>query len=443
MAKRNFAILLIFTFLSGFSLCWGIIRARAAKGTEVDYKVVYIGARCLLRHCDPYNRDQLLQTYFQEGGEQLPPPPPGSQTYYLVAEQLYPPSAELFFVPFALFKWATSYFLWAGVTFVLLSVCAFLIWCVASRYAPDPPFYLTAIILANSGIVIATANPAGVAVSLCIIGAWCLVEDRLITVGMICLAISLAIKPHDTVFIWVALLLGGGALRKRALLSLSVLAAIVVATSVWFLQVSPHWLHELQAHIVGYSTGGTRNDPAGATAQGMTNLQPLFAMIRNESRFYNLGSYFVWAVLFAVWVLVTFRSSRTKKGIWIGIAGMACLTLLPVYHRYYDAKILILTLPACAALWEEGGMAGWAAVTLTSLGILVTSDLPFAAMEILAPPFPPTGSTLSKLSFIALGRPPGFVICCLAVFYIWAYARFSGSGLPNEVRTRQAETTQE
>ncbi|MBS1804667.1 MAG: DUF2029 domain-containing protein [Acidobacteria bacterium] len=438
MVKRNLTILAIFTFICSFSLCWGLLRARAAKGTEVDYKVVYIGARCLLRHCDPYNRDQLLQTYFHEGGEQLPPAPPGYETYYLVAEQLYPPSAELFFAPFALFNWSMSYSLWVGVTFLLLTACAFLIWTVASRYAPDPPFYLTAIILANSGIILATANPAGIAVSLCIIGAWCLIENRMTAIGVLCLAISLAIKPHDTLFIWAALFLAGSALRKKALQSLALLAVIVVVASIWFFQISPHWMHELQTNIVGYSTGGTRNDPAGATAQGMVNLQPLFALIRNEPRIYNFAALAIWGVLFLAWILVTLHTRRTRKGIWLGIAAMACLTLLPVYHRYYDAKILILTLPACAALWEEGGISGWTALTLTSFGVLVTSDLPFAAMEILAPPYPPTGSALSKLAFLMLGRPPGLVICCLAAFYVWAYARFSGSKALDEQSASQA-----
>lgn len=438
MVKRNLTILTIFSLVCSFSLCWGLLRARAAKGTEVDYKAVYIGARCLLQHCDPYNRDQLLQTYFDEGGVQLPPPSSGHENYYLVAEQLYPPSAEVFFAPFALFNWPVSYSLWVGVTFVLLTTCAFLIWTVASGYSPDPPFYLTAIILANSGIILAGANPAGVAVSLCIIGTWCLVENRLTVVGVFFLAGSMAIKPHDTLFIWGALLLAGGALRKKAIQSFAILAVVVVISSVWFFQVSPNWMLELQRNIVGYSTGGTRNDPAGVTAQGMVNLQPLFALIHNEPRFYNFAAYAIWGVLFAVWVVVTLRARRAKKGIWLGIAAMACLTLLPVYHRHYDAKVLILTLPACAALWEEGGLTAWVALSLTSFGIFVTSDLPSAAMETIAPPYPPTGNALSKLFFLLLGRPPGLVICCLAAFYVWAYARHASSTAPDELTSLEA-----
>ena len=424
MNKQRIAILLIFTFASSFSLTWGLIRARLAKGTEVDYKVVYIGARCLLRHCDPYNRDQLMKVYFDEGGERLPPPPPGYRQHYLVAEQLYPPTAELFFVPFALFSWPTAYFLWVGTTFVLLSCSAFLIWSVAAGYAPDPPFYLTCIILANSGILLASGNPAGIAVSLCVIGVWCIVQSRFVWLGVFCLACSLAIKPHDTALVWLALMVVGGSFRRRALQSFAIMAAFAVASFVWFQQISPGWMHELQSNVFGYSTGGSRNDPAGATAPGMVNLQPMLTLVRNDPRFYNLAALAILAPIFLAWIYVTLRSRRTREEIWLGLAGIACLTLLPLYHRSYDAKILILTLPACAILTAKRGPVAWVALALTSLGVLVTSDLPVAALDIVAPPFP-SGAVGSNLLFLILGRPAGLVILCLSAFYVWAYARFS------------------
>jgi hypothetical protein len=436
MNKQRIAILLIFTFASSFALAWGLIRARAAKGTEVDYKVVYIGARCLIRHCDPYNQDQLMQVYFKEGGERLAPPPPGYKQHFLVAEQLYPPTAELFFAPFALFSWPTAYFLWVGSTFVLLSCSAFLVWTVAAGYTPDPPFYLTCFILANSGILLAGGNPAGAAVSLCIIGVWCIVESRLLWLGVFCLAISLAIKPHDTTLIWLALVLLGGSLRKRALQSFSILAVFAVASFVWFLQISPDWMRELQSNILSYSTGGSRNDPAGADAPGMVNLQPLLALVRNDPRFYNIAALAIWAPLFVVWAFVSLRSRRMREEIWLGLAGIASLTLLPIYHRSHDAKILILTLPACAILCAEGGPVAWVALALTSLGVLVTSDLPIAALGIIAPPFP-SGDAGTNLLFLILGRPAGLVIFCLAAFYVWAYVRSSRIAAFGRAETRQ------
>ena len=54
--------------------------------------------------------------------------------------------------------------------------------------------------------------------------------------------------------------------------------------------------------------------------------------------------------------------------------------MLPVYHRPYDAKLLLLAVPACAALWAQGGVRRWLGLVTTSAAILVTSDFPSALL---------------------------------------------------------------
>ncbi len=49
---------------------------------------------------------------------------------------------------------------------------------------------------------------------------------RCVWVGILCLAVSLAIKPHDGGLVWLYFILAGGAFRKRALQSLVVTLAL-------------------------------------------------------------------------------------------------------------------------------------------------------------------------------------------------------------------------
>jgi hypothetical protein len=112
---------------------------------------------------------------------------------------------------------------------------------------------------------------------------------------------------------------------------------------------------------------------------------------------------------------------------------IAVLSLLPLYHRPYDAKILLLTLPACAALWAEGGTVAWLAMAFTGAGILITSDIPVAALSMVdAQSFSKPG-VLNEIKLLLLTRPAPLILLAMGVFYLWAYVRLykmDKSGIP-------------
>ncbi|MGA8089542.1 MAG: glycosyltransferase family 87 protein [Terracidiphilus sp.] len=422
--KRHFSILLMLTFVSGIALFGGLVQAHSARGIILDYRIVYIGARCLIRHCDLYSEADVMSVYVAEGGVRVPSAQDGRSLHYVAAQQIYPPTAELFFAPFALLPWRSAYALWASLTCGLMTLAAFLMWDAARPYACDLPFYLACIVLINSGILFSGANPAGIAVSLCVISVWCIFHERYLTIGMLCMAASLAIKPHDSGLVWLYLFLVGGAIRKRAIQSLMVVAILGIAAVAWISQVSPHWIQEMRANLVRYSTNGSTNDPAGSTAGMMVNLQAVIAVFRGDARFYNFAAYAICAPLFLVWVFVTVRNRRTQKGTWLGLAAIAALSLLPLYHRPHDAKILLLTLPACAALWAEGGSIAWMALAFTGAGILVTSDLPLALLRMHQSALPAATGIKGELLLVLTTRPAALVLLATSIFYLWAYVRY-------------------
>lgn len=430
MSKR-IGILVMFAFCGALALVWGQVAAQSARGVILDYRVMDLGARCLLQHGDPYNEADMLRVYQSEnqtGGVSGP-----GKSRFLATTQVYPPTAELVFAPFALLPWSEAYRVWIAVTFGFLLLATFLMWDIAQNYASDPPFFLACIVLANSGILFSGGNPAGIAVSLCVISFWCFYRERFEWAGVACLAISLAIKPHDAGLVWLFLLMLGGAFRKQALRVLAVTAVIGAAALAWIFQVAPNWVEELRANLTALSGAGSYNDPATATPGLIVNLQTVTAAFRNDPRFYNAVTYLVCAPLLVWWLYVTLRGRHSSRRLWLGTAAISALSLLPVYHRPYDAKILLLSLPACAALWAEGGMVAWLAFAFTGAGILITSDIPVAALSMIGAHSYSQPGIWNKIKLLSFTRPAPLILLGMAVFYLWAYAGllpFKGAGLP-------------
>ncbi len=90
--------------------------------------------------------------------------------------------------------------------------------------------------------------------------------------------------------------------------------------------------------------------------------------------------------------------------------------MLPVYHRDYDARPLLLAVPACALFWCEG-RGKWIALILSAIAITATAKLPFAFLALaLAKTAPYFLAQLAPLSLLALG-----------LFYLWVYRTTSSS----------------
>ena len=337
----------------------GLLMLTARKDSGLDFRIAYSTARCLFEHRDPYNQADLLQVYIGNGGEL---PQGGTEILRSEALYIYLPTIFAVTVPLSFFPMSVAYVLWTAAAAVGFLIAATMIWNVGKEHAPLLTGALLCCYLINSGSLISTGNAASIALSLGIISAGCLLRDRWILVGILCMALSLAIKPHDSAFLWLALVLSGGAVRKRALQSLAVMICATFPFVVWVWRVSPQWMQEIRAHMATLSAHGAVSDPGPATVLNrgtlsLTNLQSLFSLAWDNPRFYNLTSYAICFLMVVVLIAVTARWRPSENARWVAIAFASALTLLPVYHRQYDSKLLILTIPACALLWSRKGLA--------------------------------------------------------------------------------------
>ncbi|MGA9586418.1 MAG: glycosyltransferase 87 family protein [Terracidiphilus sp.] len=434
MTKARAAILLLLSMSSALSVFWGFALERAAQGIIVDFKVVFYGARCLLEKHDPYDEHQLMSVYLAEGGKLPLSQAELNRVRQVVALQVYLPTAFIYVAPFALLPWAAAHLLWSCLTVAGFTVASFLVWTLAQDLAPGATFYLLCFVLANCGILYSGGNPAGLAISLCVIGVWCFLEDKYAYIGICCFAVSLALKLHDTAFVWFYFLLAGGLLRKRALQTLSTTVAMAIPAILWISYVSPHWIQELFGNISATAVRGGITDPGpsgmSARSGGMIiDLQTAISVFRDDPRLYNLVAYLVFGSLLLVWTVVTLRTRSTRSDHYFALAAIAALSMLPVYHRPNDAKLLVLTLPACATLLKEGGAIGRIALLLNSTAIILTSDLPLAMLVRLTTNLHSVNSGSPKIVTVLLSCPIPLMLLVLGTFYLWVYARRSFSGL--------------
>jgi hypothetical protein len=403
---------------------------RTSPDGMANFKAVYYGARCLLQHHDPYNESEFLRVYTAEGGR-FPSDSAWSTNFrrsVLICVNL--PTSLFLIAPFALLAWGPAHLLWMSLIAGSLIFSALLIWRLARKDADGVSLFLTCLLLANGELLLAGGNLAGISISLCVVAVWCFLEERFWVAGVLCLAISLALKPHDTGLVWLFLLLAGGAYRKRALQTLVVTVALSVPAAFWVTQSSPHWMMELHNNLAATSATGDISDPGPTSMSAgsfpmIIDLQTVISVFRDDPRIYNPVTYLLCVALMGLWAFTTLRSSISPKRDWLALAAIAPLTILVTYHRSYDARLLLLTVPACAILWAEGGRTRWLALGMNTLAILLTADIPLAFFFHLTSNYHWDPASLSgKMLTVLLLRPAPLILLAIALFYLWVYMRF-------------------
>ena len=243
--------LLLLLLSGGISIVWGSFIEHNSPGRMADFKAIYYGARCLIHHSDPYKEAEFLSVYQAEGGE-FPLDPTLSRLFRrAVPVCINLPTALLLAAPFSILGWGAAHLMWMILTVASLMLAAYLIWTLSARWSPGVSIFLICIVLANSEILFAGGNLAGIAVGLCVMAAWCFLKDRFVPAGVLCLAVSLALKPHDAGLVWLFFLLAGGVYRKRALQTLVVVAVLSLPSILWVSHIAPHWAQELQSNLAG------------------------------------------------------------------------------------------------------------------------------------------------------------------------------------------------
>ena len=407
------------------STIWGTLLVHRSPIAMSDLYPVYYHARILMEHEDPYiERPAPYQRLQSEGFLDTK----NIAVYGMpVIPCVYPPSSLVVVSPLALLRWGPAHLIWMGLISLCLTISALLVWLVASKHAPLVAAGLISFVLLNSETLLFEGNSAGIAIGLCIIGAWCFACGKQTVVGSVCLAISLALKPHDSALVWLCFVLSGGIYTRRALQTLIPTVLLIAVSVAWVSRVSPHWPQELKSNIQSISTHGAVNDPGPDSGTNLivnsaVNAQTIFALFWDRPAFYNLASYLLCGVLLLAWVIATLRRPVTNSRIWVSLACLSAVSMLPVYHRHHDAKLLLLAVPACAMIFAKRRIAGILSIFFTLLAFTFNADIPRAILTNLEANLTFSNATLAgKVATLLLARPAPLAILAMAIFYLWAY----------------------
>jgi hypothetical protein len=282
-------------------------------------------------------------------------------------------------------------------------------------------------------------NAAGIAIGLCVIAAWCFLSGRHWVIGVFCLAFSLMLKPQDAAFVLLFFLLAGGIYRKRAVQSVAVAFAFGLPVVLWITSILPLWPKELAANLTFLTARGGICDPGPTSIlwpTAMVNLQTVISLFDNDPHLYNLVTYTLCGALLLPWAYTTIRSKLSVQSAWIALAAISAITLLIDYHRRNDTKLLLLSVPACAMLFSQGGRKGRLALALTSAAFFFTGDIPWIiGIEFLKSLQVHHQFLANYLQIPMCVLPAPLSLFAVGIFYVWILIRTEAIPKAKQVST--------
>ena len=418
--------LILFCFGAGLFLLTGAVLAVIGRPRMADFDTAYYSTKCVLLHLDPYNPDDVLRARQLTGASAFL----SAYDQGVLTRNVYPPSEIVLVSPLAWLPFGVARVLWFCLIaggFIVAALAVF-----NSSTVPRLAGALLALMLLGSGSLMFYANPAGIEVALATLAVVSIIRQRYIQAGVLALAAALALKPHDSGLLWLCLMLAGGLYRRRAGQALGVAAALTLPAMAWLSFLAPRWPAELTQNLHFFNADGQSNTPHGLHgASFITSLQVIFAFLHNSPSFYNIATWLISAPLLLAWAWATFGAARSEHRLWLSVAAIAALSMVPIYHREYDAKLIILTVPACVLLWKSGTKLGRWALWFTVAAFLLNNDLIWTAIFVLVSALHlkvtgPHGSVL----LAALTFPVPLSLLALGVFYLWALLRFHPEAEP-------------
>jgi hypothetical protein len=103
---------------------------------------------------------------------------------------------------------------------------------------------------------------------------------------------------------------------------------------------------------------------------GDANLQTLTSIFLSDPRIFNPVAYAIFIILLAALITVVLRVNAGQELHFLALAAVSVLSLTPVYHRFYDTRLLLLTIPAVLIVFQKRRLLGALIAVLTLLAVI-------------------------------------------------------------------------
>jgi len=340
----------------------GPLRAAQSLGWN-DFLSPYIQAKALIQGKDPYDAQVLVTLWPSDNSR---PPWVDKEAGNGTLEEKrgipspYPLSTLVVLLPFVAFKWSLAVRLWIVLSTLSVFAALFGLMHVNGHILLDwrSLLFLTlALALAPLHTGVATANPAVLSISLAIL-SFCFKRSGKLVLAAILLAIAVCLKPTVAGGLLLFFLL-----RREWKLAGS---AAGLAGAIGFLGIARLWLASTPWLASYRITSGRMFGPGSLDdfarfdfiRFNMINGQVFFYSLLRNSSAANLLTWLLALGLFGSWAWLVLR--RGDRSEMLLIAAISVLSLIPFYHRFYDATLLI---------WP----IGWAVLGAGRRGILITN----------------------------------------------------------------------
>jgi hypothetical protein len=163
------------------------------------------------------------------------------------------------------------------------------------------------------------------------------------------LAAALCLKPQLAVGLLVYYLVSG---RQRVFwLSTTITALIAVIAVTWLNLHQIPWLRDWSANLRDATSPGGISDPSPSNPLSVQiiSLEVIAYCLTNNRVVARAIAWIITALLLIVVVPHLRRRSGDLRGELLSSAAIIAISLLPIYHRYYDGVFFLYAL--CSAIW--------------------------------------------------------------------------------------------
>ena len=330
--------------------------------TSGDFVTVYSSSRALLQGGNPYTIAGVEQAFLQGGGhdeERFP---------WAGDPPIHFPFTLLLMAPLADMPYHIARGVWLIINLSTFLAASVLTIFLCERKDRFMALLLTGVVLAGSTALPGLGNMADVAIGTLIVAIWATLRRMPLWIPVVAFSVSILLKPQ--MGIWVVLFLFVYRDFRKVILITGLICGVFIGVSVFVFQSGPTsstWIADFGANMRAAVAPNAISSPTreNPDAMRMTDLQPLFSLANQNPGFYVTASLITTLFLVGALALACRPVWRLPDARWLGLAAVSCLSLLVVYHRLYDSRLLLISMPAMMILLKQHRFTGLAAIFLT------------------------------------------------------------------------------
>jgi hypothetical protein len=339
--NRRFLLWIVMLLAAAEFVVRGPVRFLLEPTNWSDLSQNYTASKLWLKGESPSNPRNFIALWKQETGSRL--------DFTDVRIRLAPPLGGLVIMaPIAAFPWKLAKVVWLTV---LLIAFAGTVWALvmAGGFRRDQfrtlAFVTACLALAPFHTGIANGNPTILVVGFCAVAVWAARGRRDIVAGVL-FGAACSLKPQLGAFLVLYYLV-----RRRWQLfgtAVASTAALNIVAALYLQFRGASWIQDYLQNAKGFVTANPIDDFSTANPSRFTliNLQVPFYSITGHASSANLLAIAAAGLLLCMWLYLVVRANEHGSDL-LSLGAVSILALLPVYHRFYDAALLVVPLCWC------------------------------------------------------------------------------------------------